>query len=930
MPREGDIVNGRPDPATRWNVDYIESLHESWLEDPASVSEAWRQFFQGFDLGLGRAGGACGPIPAEDQSRVASLIYAFRNLGHRIARNNPLGNGPDTHPDLAIEEFGFTAADLDRTFDTGHLHMPQRSKLREIIEILRETYCNHIGVEYLHIQDVQIRRWLQAEMEPIRNKPVFDRDRKMEILGKLIDAEVFENFIHSRYPGQKRFSLEGAETFIPAVQALVDLAPDLGVKEIVLGMAHRGRLNLLANILNKSYATIFSEFEGGFIPDSVAGTGDVKYHLGYTSTHTTRNGKSILLTLSANPSHLEAVNPVVEGRVRARQRQRNDTEKRRAVVPLLIHGDAAFSGQGLVAETLNLSQLTGYLTGGTVHIIINNQIGFTTLPGESRSSHYSTDVAKMIEAPIFHVNAEDPEAVVFVVEMALKFRQTFGKDVVVDMLCYRRHGHNESDEPGFTQPEMYRKIKAQPSIRQKYTTSLLASGDLEAQEEENLASEFRSRLQSALDTVRGEHPPPEVQAPSELWAGCKDAWSDAAVDTTVSKEVLLEVAKALTTIPEGFNLHPKLVRLVKQRREISENGGPLDWALAEALAFGSLLVEDSPVRLSGQDSARGTFSQRHAVWVDQETQEIHLPLNAMRPGNQAHFCVYNSSLSEASILGFEFGYSLCEPRMLILWEAQFGDFANGAQAIIDQFIGCSESKWGRTSGLVMLLPHGYEGQGPEHSSAYLERYLQACAENNIQVCTLTTPGNYFHVLRRQLKRPFRRPLILMAPKSLLRHKEAVSSLEDLTHGGFHEVLDDAEAPRKARRVVLTSGKVYYDLIQMRRERGVDDVACIRLEQLYPFPEKKLLEAVGRHDGTREVVWLQEESRNRGAWTYMFPRLLDLFPGHELRYVGRRTSASPATGSLKVHQREQIEIVESALGVDVNHPVRVDGGLLKKE
>jgi len=928
--REASSAGGRPNPATRWNADYFEAAYRDWRENPDSVSDEWRQFFQGFELGLGRPAGAPGIVAAEDQSHVASLIFAYRNIGYRVARSDPLAPDPGEHPDLGLENFGLTERDLDREFDTGHLHMAQRAPLREIIEVLKQTYCGHIGVEYLHIQDVHKRRWLQAEMELVRNKPSFSHARKMEILEKLIDAEVFERFIHTRYVGQKRFSLEGAETIIPAVHALVELAPEHGVEEIVLGMAHRGRLNVLANVMNKSYAMIFCEFEGGCLASTPGGSGDVKYHLGYTSDHISRNGNRVHLTLTPNPSHLEAVNPVVEGRVRAKQRQRGDVEKRQSVVPVLIHGDAAFAGQGLVAETLNLSKLRGYRTGGTVHFVINNHIGFTTGPDEARSSDYPTDVAKIIGAPIFHVNGDDPEAMVFVTELALRFRQSFGSDVVIDMNCYRRHGHNEGDEPAYTQPVMYRRIKSLPTVRQIYTRELIERGELKESEEERITEKFRSRLQRAFDHVREERPPFKIQAFDDLWAEYSAPYSDDPVETAVPRDLIQEVADAIFTVPEGFHLNPKLARIVQKKHETVRAGEAIDWALAEALAFGTLLVEGTPVRLSGQDSARGTFSQRHSVWVDTESQTSHTPLNGIRPGEQARFCVYNSSLSEAAVLGFDFGYSLSEPRMLILWEAQFGDFANGAQVIVDQFLVCSESKWGRTSGIVMLLPHGYEGQGPEHSNAYLERYLQACAENNIQVCNLSTPANYFHVLRRQMKRPFRRPLVIMAPKSLLRHPEAVSSEADLLRGSFQEVMPDSEPPGSpARRVVLCSGKVYYDFLAGRRKEAVNDVACIRIEQLYPFPEQRILEAVARHAEAREVVWLQEEPENRGAWSFMFPRLLRLFPDKTIRYAGRAPSASAATGSFQVHQSEQERIVAEALNGGHQLSVGVSSGSFDK-
>ncbi len=913
-------------PATRWNADYIEELYSWWREDPSSVPASWNEFFKGYSLGLGTSATAS----PERQSQVASLIYAYRSLGHRIAQKNPLGGDPTDDDDLAIANFGFDERDLDSTFDTGHLHLPQTSTLQEILSALRETYCRSIGVEYLHIQDVEVRRWLQQEMEPIRNRPTYEHAHKMEILGQLIDAEVFERFIHTRYPGQKRFSLEGAETMIPALRSVIDLGPSLEVEEVVVGMAHRGRLNVLANVLQKSYAMIFSEFDGNTLPNSVSGDGDVKYHLGFTNDCTGRDGRTVHVSLTPNPSHLEAVNPVVEGRARAKQRQRGDTVERKKVVPILIHGDAAFAGQGLVAETLNLSQLTGYRTGGTVHLIVNNQIGFTTSPMDGRSTSYCTDVAKMVEAPIFHVNGDDPEAVVHAMGLALRFRQAWGRDVVVDMYCYRRHGHNEGDEPGYTQPQMYRTIKDHASVREIYTQQLIDSGDLERAEEERIETAFRKKLQDAFDEVRERHPPVEVQAYEGLWLPFSEPWSADPVDTRVPRELIDEVARGLARVPDDFNVHPKLERIVRGRRERVESGEGIDWGLGEALAFGTLILEGNPVRLSGQDSARGTFSHRHAAWIDTETAEKYVPLKHLRPDQPAGFCVYNSMLSEAAVLGFDFGYSLAEPRMLILWEAQFGDFANGAQVIIDQFIVNSQSKWQRTSGLVMLLPHGYEGQGPEHSNAYLERYLAACAEKNIQVCNLTTPANYFHALRRQVRRPFRRPLIVMAPKSLLRHKEAVSTVDELVDGSFHEVIDDPRADEKGfaagvRRVVLCSGKVYYDLLAKRRETEVDDVALVRVEQIYPFPGDAIGAIVARYTGVEDIVWVQEESQNRGAWTFIAPRLATLFPDAIVRYIGRAASASPASGSVFVHRREQEQLVEAAVNgwSDRSRTIEVD-------
>jgi 2-oxoglutarate dehydrogenase E1 component len=897
----------RASPANVHNAEYIDAMYRRWQQDPGAVGESWQMFFEGFSLSREHTESEA----ASRQSRVDSLIYAYRDQGHRIAQLDPLTACADCHPQLELEQFDLGEGDLDRVYDTGHLHGPSRAPLRDILTILRDTYCRHVGVEYLHIQDVTQRRWLQAQMEPVRNRPDFSRQKRLETLKLLIDAELFETFIAANYPGQKRFSLEGAETLIPAIHALVELCPSVGVEEVVLGMAHRGRLNVLANILDKSYATIFGEFEDNVIPEQYGGGGDVKYHKGFSSDHVGADGRAVHLSLTANPSHLEAVDPVVEGRARAKQRRRGDTEERRKVLPLLIHGDAAFAGQGLVAETLNLSSLPGYRTGGTVHIIVNNQIGFTTSPDEARSTTYCTDVAKMIEAPIFHVNGDDPEAAVFVTELALRYRQEFGKDVVVDMVCYRRHGHNEGDEPAFTQPLLYGKIKDHPSVRKLYTHRLLDSGDLSPEMEARIRAAFKDELRRALEEVRRGEPAPAGEYPDTIWSGLLETYADRPVETGVVRERLIEVAGALCTVPEGFKLNPKVARQLPGRLEAAQLGGDVDWGFAEALAVGTLLAEGTPVRLSGQDSARGTFSHRHAVWTDMETQQDYTPANNIAPG-QARLCVYNSMLSEAAVLGFDYGYSLVEPQMLILWEAQFGDFANGAQVIIDQFIVGGQAKWGRHSGLVMLLPHGYEGQGPEHSNAYLERYLMACAEQNIQVCNPTTPAQLFHLLRRQVRRPFRRPLVVMSPKSLLRHRRCVSPAEELTRGHFAEILDDPRPEAEgARRLLLCSGKVYYDLLEGLTRTPTDGVAVVRVEQLYPLCDRRLVEIAGRYS-PREVIWVQEEPRNRGGWSFIEPRLAGRFPGRELRYVGRAASASPAVGSLSVHREQQQRIVEEAL------------------
>jgi 2-oxoglutarate dehydrogenase E1 component len=911
---EASTGTARPSLSVLASADYVDELHQLWQRDPSSVSEEWRLFFTGFDLAMCQRP-CVAADRANDQSRVASLIFAYRNVGHLIAKVNPLEDAPSTHPSLELETFSLTEEHLDQVFDTGHLGGPQRMPLREIIDFLRDTYCRSIGVEYLHIQNVHMRRWLQQEMEPIRNCPAFPPERRIAILKQLIDAELFETFTHSRYVGQKRFSLEGAESLIPALHQLLETASDTGVEEVVMGMAHRGRLNVLANILHRPYSMIFHEFEDNLAPDPVGGDGDVKYHRGYSSDYEASNGRTIHVSLTANPSHLEAVDPVVEGRVRAKQRYRGDTVHRRKVLPLLIHGDAAFAGQGLVAETFNLSQLKGYSTGGTVHIVVNNQIGFTTLPGEARSSRYPTDVAKYVEAPIFHVNGDDPEAVCFVVDLALRFRQTFNSDVVIDMLCYRKHGHNEGDEPAFTQPVMYQKIENHPPVRAIYQLRLEHDRVLSIDDSARLSDEFADRLYDAFKTVKIACPLPDAlpdQPFSGVWTGLNQPYVFDPAETGVPEEVLEEVARALTTVPEGFHLNRKVGRRLPEQLETAKSGGSVDWAFAELLAFGSLLAEGLPVRLSGQDSIRGTFSQRHAAWFDTKNQEIYIPLNNIRDG-QGRFCVYNSMLSEAAVLGFDYGYSLVEPNMLVLWEAQFGDFANGAQVIIDQFITAALDKWQRGSGIVMLLPHGYEGQGPEHSNAYLERYLTLCAEDNIQVCNLSTPAQYFHVLRRQLKRGFRRPLVIMAPKSMLRHKRAVSPLSDLVSGRFSEMLDDVTPPQgAARRLVLCSGKVYYDLLEGREEHGVNDVAIVRVEQFYPFNDALLRKLVKPYKGAEQVVWVQEETKNRGGWSFMLPQLLELFPYRKLRYVGREPSASPATGSARVHREQQARLVAEAL------------------
>ncbi len=914
--------------ATRWNLDAIEHAYQQWKVNPSSVEDSWRVFFEGFELGAGMRiappsatppGGDTRGGDSRQQAAVIRLIQTYRDLGHFLAHLDPLSPPRRSHPLLELSAFGLEEADLDRVYHAGtFLGLPQ-GKLRDIIEALRETYCRTVGVEYLHIQDTRIRQWLQERMEPNLNRPSYTRERKIRILKNLHYAEMFERFLHTRYVGQKRFSLEGAETLIPILEALVEKAPELGVGEMVMGMAHRGRLNVLANILRKPYEEIFAEFEENYLPESVDGDGDVKYHLGFSSDRLTGNGHRLHLSLTPNPSHLEAVNPVVEGRTRAKQSRFADRE-RTIGLPLLIHGDAAFAGQGLVAETLNLSELAGYSTGGTVHIIVNNQIGFTTAPSDARSTMYCTDVAKMIQAPIFHVNGEDPEAAVFVAELALEFRQTFHRDVVVDMFCYRRHGHNESDEPSFTQPIMYGKIKERPTLSEIYTEQLILSGDLTVAEHEALVQKFGDKLQASLEEVRERSASyTGMNGFTSQWANLKPHYDHNPAHTAVAIETLQFITEGMVKVPEGFTIHPKIARVLEHRQQELAEGKAVDWSFAEMLAFGSLVLEGTPVRLSGQDSRRGTFSQRHAVLYDARSGEPFSPLTALAP-EQANFHVYDSLLSEAAVLGFEFGYALDAPETLVLWEAQFGDFANGAQVIIDQFIAASQSKWRRDNGVVMLLPHGYEGQGPEHSSARLERFLQLCAEDNLQVCYPSTPAQYFHLLRRQVRRPFRKPLVVMTPKSLLRHRACVSPVREFTHGRFQEILDDTSVEAaQVRRVVLCSGKIYYDLAQAREQKKISHVALIRMEQLYPWHEEAIGALLQRFPREAETVWVQEESQNMGAWHFVEPRLRAL--GYPVAYIGRDASASPATGSRQIHLREQAEVVEYALSGAAPHLVR---------
>jgi 2-oxoglutarate decarboxylase len=846
------------------------------------------------------------------QAKVLQLINLYRVRGHLIADLDPLSSKPQYHPELDPSSYNLTLWDLDRYFIAGGFAGLKTSSLREILDILQKTYCEKIGPEYMHIQNPEEKRWLQEKMEPMRNKPEFDNETKKNLLKKLIDAESFEHFIHSKFIGHKRFSLEGSETLIPVLDLILNEASKSNIDEVVLGMAHRGRLNVLSNIIGKKYDTIFSEFEDILDPNSVAGSGDVKYHLGASGKYKTRNNKTINVSVAANPSHLEWVNPVVEGIVRAKQTRLGDNISHLKIMPLLIHGDAAFAGQGIVAETLNLSQLSGYRTGGTIHIIVNNQIGFTTTPDEARSSQYATDVAKMIQSPIFHVNGDDPEAAIWVAKLAFEYRQIFKKDVVIDLFGYRRHGHNEGDEPGFTQPLLYAKIKNHSSVKNIYLKKLLERGVINEEDTNTMQSEHDKSMTKSFEKIRKESEQFEGDLPLAV---SKEVMEDIIPDksTSISDNVLTNIINGLTTVPSDFNGHPKLSKFLDQRRKLLDGSSKADWALAESLAFGSLLLEGVPVRLSGQDSVRGTFSQRHLAFTDVKTGHEYFPLNHLSE-DQAKLEALDSLLSEAAVLGFEFGYSTADPLALVIWEAQFGDFANAAQAIIDNFIVASFEKWQLPNSLVLLLPHGYEGQGPEHSSARLERFLILCAENNMQVCNVGTPAQYFHLLRRQIKSAMKIPLVIMTPKSLLRHPGAKSSKEDFLKGKFDEVIDDSSIKNKksVNKVLLTSGKVYYDLLKHRGENKIKNFPIIRLEQFYPYPAKQITKVLSSYSSVKEITWVQEEPENMGAWNFLSQRLKENIPEkYNLNFVGRPESASPAVGSSRISIQQQKKLVKDA-------------------
>ena len=909
--------------ATRWNIDEVESNYLKWLKEPNSLDDTWRVFFEGFHLGSDhQANETISEVSptekpsvevvnrndaVEKHARLYGAIYSYRDIGHTQGTFDPLKKEIEENPRLTLERLGLDSTDMQEVHFTGNYLGGVRMKVGELLERLKTTYCGNVGVEYLHLQATEKRRWIQSKIEPNNNQPNFPHEEKLRILRKIIQAEEFENFLHTRYVGQKRFSLEGGESLITALDSIFQKCPDEGVEEMVMGMAHRGRLNVLANVMGKSHEFIFREFSDNFVPDGAHGSGDVKYHLGYESVRTTSNGQQVVIHLSPNPSHLEAVNGVVEGKTRARQRLRGDAERRR-VLPILIHGDAAMAGQGVVAEVFNFSKLPGYRTGGTIHVVVNNQIGFTTDPTDARSSLYCTDVAKIIEAPIFHVNGNDPLAVAMVAELALEYRQKFQEDVVIDINCYRKHGHNEADDPAFTQPILYQTIKQMPSISSILTEQLVKDGDLDKKESDEIHQRLRRQLDATLEKVR-------TVKKSSTFEGSvairQIPYDFSSVDTAVDKKDLEKVANALTRFPDDFNLNSKIKRQIENKAKNFKSGRGIDWAMAEQLAFGSLMLEGTPVRLSGQDSERGTFSHRHAAWYDSKDRTRYVPLLEMED-RKGKFCVYNSLLSEAAVLAFDYGYSLDYPSMLAIWEAQFGDFANGAQVIIDQFIMSGEDKWGAVSDLVLLLPHGFEGQGPEHSSARLERFLQGCAEDNVVVANMSTPAQYFHALRRQKIKEYAKPLIVMAPKSLLRHKLCVSELKEFTHGAFQEFIPDPTPPKNPNTLVLCSGKVYYDLLEGREAVRSPKASIMRVEQFYPFHADKFREFLEPYSKVKRLVWCQEEPQNMGAWSFLAPIIEEVI-GRRPEFVGRTATASPATGSLTLHKREQAELIANALG-----------------
>ncbi len=902
------IANAHPD--------YVENLYNDFKKDENAVNAEWREFFKGFDFAVTEFGdnGASTATASNttflaNEFKVYSLIQEYRRKAHLLSDTNPIKKRRDRKPHLALSDFGLSEKDLGQSFQASNLLGLKNASLKQILHKLRTVYVGKIGIEYDYIVDDEIRYWVQKKFES-RDTHSFSLDKKRRILQKLNETVIFEKFLNKKYVGQKRFSLEGGESTIPAIDAIINLAADNKVQEVVIGMAHRGRLNVLANILGKTYEQIFNEFEGQADPDLTMGDGDVKYHLGYSSILPTPSNKKVHVKLVPNPSHLEAVNPVVEGFSRAKTDVLYN-ENRNSVLPILIHGDAAVAGQGVVYEVLQMSGLAGYYTGGTIHFIINNQIGFTTDFDDARSASYCTSLASMVHAPVLHVNGDDVESVVYAAEFAMEYRRKFNKDVFVDMVCYRKHGHNEGDDPKYTQPSMYKLISKHKNPRELFVKKLIDSGELSEARAEELNDEFWGLLQDRLDMVKEKPLPYEYQPPEQEWRKLrKDVQSDEAFpspETGVSKKNIDSIFNTISSVPEGFTPLRKVKKLLDRQKDEFVNG-KVDWAVAELLAYGSVLLEGYDVRISGQDVKRGTFSHRHSVLIDEKTSERYYRL-ANIAEDQGKFRIYNSFLSEFAVLGFEYGYSMASPKSLVIWEAQFGDFANGAQTMFDQFISAGESKWRRMSGLVTLLPHGYEGQGPEHSSARLERFLQLSGEFNWSVVNITTPANFFHAIRRQQQRDFRKPLIVMSPKSLLRHPKVVSDVSELTTGRFQEIIDDPVAsqnPKKVKRILFCSGKIYYDLLERQLEQNRKDIAIVRVEQLYPLDRNTLDDIIERY-GSPEVYWVQEEPANMGAWVYMLSRYRTIpWVG-----IGRKVSASPATGFKKVHDQQQKDIIDRA-------------------
>ena len=900
----------------RGNADYIDRLFEQYQQDPQSVDEVWQAYFAGFDDGCRQADSA-----APRSLGVQGLVHSYRELGHFEANLDPLGHPRPPQPLLDLKRFGMSEDDLDVVVGKADFYGETDGTLRDLLAKLRATYCGTIGVEYMGISDKSQREWLAQRMEPILNQPPFSYEEAKALMFQLIAAEEFERFLRNKWNGKKTFSLEGAESVIPLLNSVVDDGATMGIEELCMGMAHRGRLNVLAHVLNKPYEVIFSEFQESIAPEESggrSGDGDVKYHLGYANDRPTKIERPIHIGLSPNPSHLELVNPVVEGIVRAKQNYRNDRDQNR-VVPVLIHGDAAFTGQGVVFETLNLSELRGWRTGGTIHVIINNQIGFTASPQQTRFTPYPTDVAKMIQAPIFHVNGDDPQACVHAARLATAFREEFKCDVMLDVWCYRRHGHNEQDEAPFTQPLMYAQIAKQPTTRDIYAKRVVSTGRLPAELLEEMQKICKNRMDRAFEQSKDFKPRQRAGTINSLWKMFLNTPTDWCAKTAVPRETLNKIAEAATRVPADFTPHPKLARLLTKRREaVIRDGHGIDWGCGEMLAFGTLLNEGTPIRLTGQDVQRGTFSHRHAVLHDYHTGEQYVSLAHIKEG-QPPVAILNSMLSEEAVLGFEYGFSAADPRNLVVWEAQFGDFVNGAQAMIDQFISGAESKWRLSNGLVMMLPNGHEGAGPEHSYAYLDRFLALCANDNMQVCQPTTPAQVFHMLRRQIHRNFRKPLILMMPKALLRFEPSFSRVEQFTEGSVQVVIDDPAAPERqaVKRLVLCTGKVYYGLAKARDDANVSDTTVVRVEQLYPFPEKEIRAILAKYPQVRDIVWVQEEPRNRGAWHFFEDQMRRRFPDAPvITYVGREEAASPATGSTKTHEHEEKDLIAHGLNLKV--------------